>query len=135
MAQDPRFARNSDRIAHRDELEEMLAARFKSATAAEWIAKIQALKVPAGPINDIAQALAEPQVAARQMIVNIPHPQNGKFQMIGSPIKLSDTCVSYTNAAPMLGQHTNAVLGEQLGLSDACLDALATSGVISRIPT
>lgn len=133
LSRDPRFISNSDRIANRGELETILSACFSSARAEEWIARIQAAKVPAGPINDIAQALADPQVAAREMVVNIPHPSNDDFQMIGSPIKLSDTPVSYAAPPPMLGEHTDEVLREQLGLTNARLNALCAAGTIARM--
>jgi crotonobetainyl-CoA:carnitine CoA-transferase CaiB-like acyl-CoA transferase len=132
LSQDTRFVHNSDRIAHRDALEALLEARFATATADQWIATIQAVKVPVGPINDIASALAEPQVAARAMLVDIPHPLNDAFQMIGSPIKLSGTPVTYRSPPPMLGEHTDAVLGSRLGLSNEALAALAAAGIIAQ---
>jgi crotonobetainyl-CoA:carnitine CoA-transferase CaiB-like acyl-CoA transferase len=132
LARDPRFVCNSDRIANRDTLSALLEEHFATATADVWIAIIQAAKVPVGPINDVADALEEPQVAAREMVVAIPHPLNEAFQMIGSPIKLSDTPVTYRSPPPMLGEHTDAVLSERLGLSGEELAALAAAGVIDQ---
>ena len=85
-------------------------------------------------INNIEQALAEPQIAAREMLVNIPHPLNPAFRMVGSPIKLSGTPVEYRRPAPMLGQDTDDVLAGQLGLSDAQLAELKAGGIIEQRP-
>jgi crotonobetainyl-CoA:carnitine CoA-transferase CaiB-like acyl-CoA transferase len=133
VAKDVRFASNADRVVHREELEALLSDQFGTATADTWMARIHAVKVPVGPINDIAQALQEPQVTAREMLITIPHPQNDGFQMIGSPIKLSETPVAYAGAAPMLGQHTNEVLHERLGLRADALDALMAAGIIAQL--
>lgn len=133
LERDPRFATNSDRVVHREELDVVLSARFATARAEDWIGRIHAVGVPVGPINDIAQALQEPQVSERGMIVNIPHPMNEGFQMIGSPIKLSDTPVTYAGPPPMLGQHTAQVLAQDLGLSEEQLEKLSESGIISHL--
>lgn len=79
-------------------------------TAKEWFDMIHALKVPVGVINSIEDALAEPQIVHRNLVVNIPHRLNENFQMIGSPIKLSDTPVEYHHAPPELGEHTTQIL-------------------------
>lgn len=80
--------------------------------------------VPIGAINSIAQALDEPQVKARNMLVTIPHPLQPDFVTVGSPIKLSGTPVEYLRPAPMLGEHTDEVLKRQLGLDDERLAQL-----------
>lgn len=129
---DPRFARNADRVQHREQIIAILSAHFLGATADEWVGKIHAVKVPVGAINNIAQALAEPQVAARDMLVNIPHPLNPGFTMVGSPIKLSETPVEYQRPAPMLGQDTEAVLRERLGLTAEQLAGLKEMGIIEQ---
>jgi crotonobetainyl-CoA:carnitine CoA-transferase CaiB-like acyl-CoA transferase len=131
LAEDPRFTLNQSRIAYREELDGLLSQHFLTATALEWIQRLHAARVPVGPINDIGQALAEPQVEARDMVVKVPHSLNPAFEMIGSPIKLSGTPVTYGPAAPMLGQHTDEVLKEVLGLTEGRLSALADAGVIS----
>jgi crotonobetainyl-CoA:carnitine CoA-transferase CaiB-like acyl-CoA transferase len=130
---DPRFVRNQDRVVHRDELGPILADRFIEAPAQEWITKIHAAGVPVGRINSIAQALDEPQVLAREMLVDIPHPKNEKFRMVGSPLKLSDTPVRYGAPPPMLGEHTYAILRESLGLTEADLERLSSGGVVEQL--
>lgn len=131
---DPRFIRNADRVRHRDQLVEILASHFLAGMADEWVAKIHAVKVPVGAINNIAQALDEPQIQARDMLVNIPHPLNPAFTMVGSPIKLSETPVEYQRPAPMLGQDTDAVLRDRLGLSAKQLAGLKDLGIIEQSP-
>ena len=79
-------------------------------SAKEWVDMIHALKVPVGVINSIEDALAEPQIVHRNLVVNIPHRLNENFQTIGSPIKLSDTPVEYHHAPPELGEHTAQIL-------------------------
>ncbi len=127
---DPRFRRNSDRVVHRAEVIGILAAHFLTGTAQEWIDRIHPHGVPVGPINDIAQALDEPQVKARDMLVRIPHPENADFVTVGSPIKLSDTPVTYRAPPPMLGEHTASVLQRLAGLDEARLEALERQGII-----
>ncbi|PRB81476.1 CaiB/BaiF CoA-transferase family protein [Pseudomonas sp. MYb185] len=135
LSADPRFVRNADRVSHREELVEILSAHFLTATADEWVAAIHAVKVPVGAINNIAQALEEPQVQARDMLVDLPHPLNPAFSMVGSPIKLSASPVEYHRPAPMLGQDTDAVLRERLGLSDEQLAGLKELGIIEQSPS
>ncbi|MBB3349484.1 CaiB/BaiF CoA-transferase family protein [Sphingomonas sp. BK069] len=131
LASDPRFKRNCDRVVHRELVSAALQDHFRRAPVAPWISKIEAVGVPVGPINDIAQALAEPQVAARDMLVAIPHPQNPDFRMTGSPIKLSDTPVAYAAPPPLLGQHTQEVLRNDLGLSDSDIATLIADQVVT----
>jgi crotonobetainyl-CoA:carnitine CoA-transferase CaiB-like acyl-CoA transferase len=133
LPEDPRFRRNADRVAHRAEIVELLSAHFLGRTADEWVASIHASKVPVGAINNIAQSLEEPQVIARGLMVKIPHPRNPEFAMVGSPIKMSGTPVEYVRPAPMLGQHTDEVLGERLGLSAEQLGQLKAGGVIEQL--
>lgn len=134
LPKDPRFTRNADRIIHREEIVAILSQHFLTDSADEWVRRIHAVKVPVGAINNIEQALAEPQIAAREMLVNIPHPLNPAFRMVGSPIKLSGTPVEYRRPAPMLGQDTDDVLAGQLGLSDAQLAELKAGGIIEQRP-
>jgi crotonobetainyl-CoA:carnitine CoA-transferase CaiB-like acyl-CoA transferase len=134
LATDPRFVTNADRIEHRDALDALLAEHLATATADEWVALIHAVKVPVGAINTIAQALEEPQVLVRNMRVKVPHPEQSNFEMVGSPLKLSDTPVEYRLPPPMLGQHTRSVLQELLALDDERIAALLASGVIAQGP-
>ena len=129
---DPRFRRNADRVNHREELIEILSGHFLTDSADEWVGRIHAVKVPVGAINNIAQALAEPQTRAREMLVPLDHPLNPAFSMVGSPIKLSGSPVQYQRPPPMLGQDTDAVLRDHLGLSEAELAKLKEQGVIEQ---
>lgn len=133
LPKDARFTRNADRVRNRDVIVGKLAEHFQGDTADNWVKRIHAMKVPVGVINDIGRALDEPQVVARDMLVEIPHAQNPAFRMVGSPLKLSDTPVEYQRPAPMLGEHTDEVLKRRLGLDDARLAALKAEGVIEQL--
>ncbi len=133
LPRDPRFTRNADRVRNRDIIVGKLAEHFQGDTADNWVRRIHAMKVPVGVINDIGRALDEPQVVARDMLVDIPHAQNPGFRMVGSPLKLSETPVEYQRPAPMLGEHTDEVLKRRLGLDDARLAALKAEGVIEQL--
>ncbi|WP_259754637.1 CaiB/BaiF CoA transferase family protein [Pseudomonas sp. GCEP-101] len=133
LPKDPRFTRNADRVRNRDIIVGKLAEHFQGDTADNWVRRIHAVKVPVGVINDIGRALEEPQVVARDMLVDIPHAQNPGFRMVGSPLKLSETPVEYQRPAPMLGEHTDEVLKRRLGLDDARLAALKAEGVIEQL--
>jgi crotonobetainyl-CoA:carnitine CoA-transferase CaiB-like acyl-CoA transferase len=120
-------------VTNREAVIEILAQHFLGATADEWVRHIHPQGVPIGVINSIAQALDEPQVKARNMLVNIPHPLKANFLTVGSPIKLSGTPVEYLRPAPMLGEHTDEVLKRQLGLDDERLAELKARGVIEQL--
>jgi crotonobetainyl-CoA:carnitine CoA-transferase CaiB-like acyl-CoA transferase len=132
LPQDDRFRRNRDRIAHREELEAILATHFQGEIADEWVRKIHAARVPVGAINDIAQALEEPQVKARKMRVSLPHPYNDKFEVVGSPIKLSDTPVRYERPPPVLGQHTDQIMRDILKLAPGRIAELTELRIIEQ---
>ncbi len=108
LADDARFASNRDRVLNRDALVPLLQAKMLQRDKAEWIALLEAANVPAGPINTVADVFAEPQVQARDMQVAVPHPENPELQLVGNPIKLSRTPVSYRSAPPMLGDSDGA---------------------------
>ena len=130
---DPRFTRNADRVANREAIVQILSEHFIGDRAQAWISRIHPRGVPIGAINSIAQALDEPQVKARNMLVNIPHPLKPDFVTVGSPIKMSGTPVEYLRPAPMLGEHTDEVLKRQLNMSDEQLAQLKASGVIEQL--
>ena len=132
LAQDPRFARNAGRVENRDAVVGILAEQFRTRAVGVWVDLIQAVGVPIGAINDVAQAMAEPQVQAREMLVDIPHPLNPGFAMIGSPIRMSATPVQYVRPPPMLGEHTDTVLRDRLGVADERMARLEKAGVIGR---
>ena len=130
LSADPRFSKNESRVRNRDAITQILSEHFKRDTAEAWVKRIGNVRVPVGLINDIADALAEPQVDARGMLVNIPHSLNPDFKMVGSPIHLSDTPVEYRRPAPLLGQDTNDVLTEYLDLSQEQLSQLKNDGIL-----
>ena len=126
---DPRFKTNADRMAHKQELAELIAARTKTRSSADWILNLEASGVPVGPINKIGEMLADPQVEAREMVVEVKHPKAGKVKALGLPIKFSDTPGAVRSAAPLLGQHTRVVL-MSLGYSEKEIKALEKSGAV-----
>ncbi len=128
LPNDPRFRRNADRIRYREEIIEILSKHFLSKSADDWVAAIHAAKVPVGVINNLEQAFQEPQVQAREMLVEMQHPQREKLTVIGSPIKLSRTPVEYKTAPPLLGQHTDTILSRIL--SPEKLQQLKLKGIV-----
>ena len=127
---DARFKTNADRMAHQRELAGLIAARTRTRTSADWILNLEASGVPVGPINKIGDMLADPQVEAREMVVEVKHPKAGKMKTLGLPIKFSDTPGSVRSAAPLLGQHTRVVL-MSLGYSDQEIEALEKTGAVA----
>lgn len=110
LPNDPRFLSNALRIKHRQEIDTLLGDHFKTNHAKYWVESIHAKKVPVGLINNLKQAFEEPQVIARNMLVEMKHPLKEKLTVIGSPIKLSRTPIEYKKAPPMLGEHTDEIL-------------------------
>ncbi len=129
-ADDPRFASNKARVAHRHELVPMIRQVTVFRTTAEWVAALEQAGVPCGPINDLAQVFADPQVQARGLHVEMPHLLAGSVPQVASPIRLSETPVKYRKAPPLLGEHSEAVLHGLLGLSFEKILSLRQSGVI-----
>ena len=106
LASDPRFAHNPERMANLKELEAELGKRFRLKPAAHWLAVLDELGVPAGPVNDMLQALSDPQTIAREMVVELDHPTAGPVKAIGFPVKFSDTPGKVRKAAPVFGEDT-----------------------------
>ncbi|MEP6876246.1 MAG: CaiB/BaiF CoA-transferase family protein [Burkholderiales bacterium] len=129
LALDTRFARNAERVRHRATLVPMLAALMKVRTRSDWLAALEAAKVPSGPINDLADVFADPHVQARQMTVRLAHPLAGQVHLVASPMKLSVTPVQYRRPPPLLGEHTAEVLRE-FGIGSAELEALRRDGAV-----
>ena len=130
LAVDPRFVRNADRVRHRAVLVPMLEAIVRERPVAYWVEALDAAKVPCGPINDIAHALADPQVAARGMRIDLPHALAGTVPLVANPIKLSETPPTYERAPPLLGEHTDEVLRDRLQMSAAEIARLRAAGVV-----
>ena len=129
-AADPRFAKNSDRVRHRDTLVPMVAAVVATRTQHDWLAALEEAGVPCGPINRLDAVFADPQVVARGLRVDLPHPLAGHVPQVGPPFKLSATPAAPERAPPLLAEHTEAVLRERLGLDDATIARLAAAGVV-----
>ncbi|MFO1323386.1 MAG: CaiB/BaiF CoA-transferase family protein [Burkholderiales bacterium] len=129
-AADPRFARNADRVRNRDVLVPMIADVVRTRTQRDWLDALEAAQVPCGPINKLDAVFADPQVVARGLRFDLPHPQAGRVPQVGPPMKLSGTPLSPAQPPPLLGEHTAAVLRERLRLSDARIAELAADGVI-----
>jgi formyl-CoA transferase len=128
-SQDDRFATNAQRVRHRETLIPLIASVLATRPATDWIADLEKRGVPCGPVNTIAQAFADPQVAARDMLWEIPHPTIGPLRLAGSPIKLAGHSPP-RQPPPRLGEHTREVLTTILGLSDADLERLRQSQVV-----
>jgi len=108
----------------------MVAASIAARTQREWLTALDAAGVPAGPINRLDQVFADPQVIARGMRQDLPHPLAGTVPQVGNPLKFSATPVALDQAPPLLGQHTATVLRERLGLADDAVAGLAARGVV-----
>jgi formyl-CoA transferase len=129
LARDPRYAKNADRVRNRDELVPLIEALVRSQPMAFWAQRLEAAGVPCGPINSVAQALADPQIVARGLRVDLPHPRAGSVPLVASPIVIDGERAVSDQPPPTLGQHTRTVLADVLGLTDTQIDALAASGV------
>ncbi len=127
LSADPRFSTNPQRVKNREALVPLLAERMATGARDHWLASLEAVGVPAGPINTLDQVYEDPQVLARGMKRELPHPTAGTVPMAASPLKFSGSPVEYRRAPPMLGEHTAQVLAEKLGLSAAEIQALAQS--------
>ena len=129
LARDPRFVRNAGRVRDRAALVPRLAQVFKTRRRADWLAALEAAKVPCGPINDLAEVFADPQVVQREMTVRMAHPLGAQVELVASPMKLSATPVQYRLPPPLLGEHTDEVLSE-LGLDRDEIARLRRLGAI-----
>ncbi|WLI90082.1 CaiB/BaiF CoA-transferase family protein [Massilia sp. R2A-15] len=130
LATDPRFVTNPLRVQNRAVLVPLLEEMVKRRTRDEWIDRLEAVGVPCGPINDIGEVFENPQVQARGIAVDMPHPTAGKVTLVRSPMKLSATPAGAATAPPLLGQHTDEVLREVLGRSDDEISAMRQRRVV-----
>ncbi len=129
VADDPRYATNAERVAHRQEVVDMLKPIFTTRTTAQWIADLEAANVPCGPINRVDQVFADPQAIARQLTVTMQH-ATGPLTLVASPLRLSATPPEYRSAPPLLGEHTDDILSGVLALSADEIARLRDAGVI-----
>ena len=128
LALDKRFVTNALRVQHREQLVPLLADLMRQRPRDAWLQALDAAKVPCGPINNLAQVFADPQVQARAMVSTVAHPHQAALALVSSPMKLSATPVQTLRAPPLLGQHTDEVLAE-LGIAAERRRALLTGGV------
>jgi crotonobetainyl-CoA:carnitine CoA-transferase CaiB-like acyl-CoA transferase len=133
LAGDPRFSRNAGRVRHREVLVPLLAQRLLTRPRHQWLAELDAAKVPCGPINDLAEVFADPQVRERNMTTVMTHPLTDRLELVSSPLKLSATPVQLRRPPPLLGQHTDEILAE-LGIGAEAREALRVAGVIGPTP-
>jgi len=130
LADDPRFVTNKARVAHRAELIPLLRQATVFKTTAQWIEQLEKAGVPCGPINDLQQVFADPQVQARGLRLDLPNALGSSTPQVASPLRLSATPVAYRSAPPLLGQHTEALLQRLLGMSETQIAELREAGVI-----
>jgi crotonobetainyl-CoA:carnitine CoA-transferase CaiB-like acyl-CoA transferase len=128
LARDPRFATFADRLAHKAALLPILKARFAELPTSAWLARLRG-RVPVAPVNTIGQALADEQIAAREMILEVKHPTFGVLRAVGTPVKTAGATPSLA-PAPALGQHTDELLGGLLQYDPARIAALRASGAL-----
>jgi len=126
---DPRFAGVLERVRHRDELTRELEAALAGESVEHWVARLNAAGVPAGPVLDMAEVFADPQVLAREMLVELEHPEVGRFRTTGIPVKLARTPGRIERRPPLHGEHSEEVLLE-CGVARDEVDALRRAGVI-----
>ncbi|PVH27278.1 CaiB/BaiF CoA transferase family protein [Pararhodobacter oceanensis] len=116
LLEDPRFDENAKRTARRNELNTLIDGRMVQDTQAAWIERLNAAGVPSGRVQNLAEALRDPQVMAQEMVIDVPHPGRGAVRMLGFPVKLSETPCEAHLPAPELGQHNDEILGPLRGL-------------------
>ncbi len=130
LAVDERFATNPQRVRHRDTLVPLLEPLLLRKSRAQWIAELEIGGVPCGPINDLADVFLDPQVIARNMKLDLPHPTAGQVSVPASALKLNGTPVEYRMPPPLLGEHTESVLRQLVGLSSADLEDLRKGKIV-----
>ncbi|MEM6617178.1 MAG: CaiB/BaiF CoA-transferase family protein, partial [Pseudomonadota bacterium] len=129
---DPRFEKNTDRVANRHVLMALIAEQTSKKSKTHWIEALEKVTVPCGPVNTIPEAFADPQAFERQMIIEMESPVGGSdpLKLIGNPIKMSETPVSYRRPPPRVGQHSKDILISVLEMDEAAVDSLVNSGVV-----
>ena len=130
LSRDPRFAKNSERVRNRAVLVPILEEVMRSRSKQDWLSALEAAKVPCGAINNLAEVFDDPHVQSRDMVHTWDRPGTGPVNLVSSPMKLSATPVRNDVAPPLLGQHTDAVLGELLGYSDEKIQQLRNEQII-----
>jgi crotonobetainyl-CoA:carnitine CoA-transferase CaiB-like acyl-CoA transferase len=133
LLDDPRFGENADRMAHRSELAEVLGKAFREGTTTEWLERLDAAGIPAGPVLSIGEMLQHPQTLARAMVTDVEHSRLGAVKTLGCPVKLETTPAAVRCGAPLLGEHTEQVLHEA-GYRSEEINKLVASGAVAVAP-
>ena len=128
-ADDPRFARNQDRVVNRETIEGLISEVLINGRKAEWISTFRAAGIPCGPVRSVVEALSDPLAAAREVVTEIDHPTIGKMSMLGLSLRLNDTPPEIRRHPPLLGEHTEEIL-VGLGYDQADLKTMRESGVV-----
>jgi len=131
LATDERFASNKARVENRVELIALLEPHLLTRSSETWLADLEKASIPCGPINTVDKVFENPQIQHREMQVDIPHPLSGTVPQVGSPMKFSETPITYNNAPPTLGQHTESVLNDILQLDAEAITALKDKNIIN----
>jgi crotonobetainyl-CoA:carnitine CoA-transferase CaiB-like acyl-CoA transferase len=131
LADDERFQKNRGRVENREALVLQVKEIMLQKSGAEWLEALNARGIPCGPINNIEQVFADPQVQYRGMQLELDHPTAGKVASVASPIRLSQTPIEYQQAPPLLGQHTDDVLSRLLALDNAAITRLRNDGIVA----
>jgi crotonobetainyl-CoA:carnitine CoA-transferase CaiB-like acyl-CoA transferase len=129
LAEAGRYKTNRQRVEKREELIPILREAFGKKTVAEWLGLLKDLKIPAGPINDLAETYSDPQVVHRELVRTLNHPLGGTVPQVTTPIKYSKTGLEYKIPPPLLGQHTDEILAE-LGFHQGEIKAFRDQGVV-----
>ncbi|MGE4282068.1 MAG: CaiB/BaiF CoA transferase family protein [Magnetospirillum sp.] len=134
LAEDTRFATNAARVKNRETLVPLLKANMASRPSAQWIEMLEAVGVPCGPINNLAQVFDNPQIRHRGMVAHMEHPVSGSVDLLANPIRLSETPVTYDRPPPQLGADTLDVLTTVLALDQETVAALSANGIVGAFP-
>jgi crotonobetainyl-CoA:carnitine CoA-transferase CaiB-like acyl-CoA transferase len=130
LLEDPRFATNAARVGNRQLVTDTLSPIMQQHSTTWWVERLESVKIGCGPINKLSEVFADPHVVARNMVLEMAHSSGQNVKMIANPVKLSETPADYRIAPPLLGEHTDTVLSERLGLDAAALAALREKKVI-----
>ena len=130
LLEDPRFATNAARVGNRQLVTDTLTPVMGQHPTGWWVERLEALKIGCGPINKLSQVFEDPHVVARGMVLEMPHTSGQPVKVVANPVKLSETPADYRLPPPLLGEHTDAVLTERLGMDSKALVALREKKVI-----
>ncbi len=131
LAQNPSYRTNADRVIHRDELIPVIQEIMKTKATGDWVKLLRGANVPCGPVNDIADVFRDPQVQFRETATDLDHPGAGVVTTVANPLRFSELCIHEAAAPPLLGQHTDEVLHEVLGINAEQLAKLRGHGDIA----